>query len=570
MRTNAKPFVNVTLIFGICSELRSGRKKNLHYGLIMKSQHNSLWNFGLLVWLLVILGAVYQILHVADKLPYGMHQWRQCDAYSLALNYFEEDRSIDEPAMHFIHGASDGEVVGEFTGTYWLNAQLWKAVGLQPWTMRWTHLFLWLSGIVSLYLLGREWIGKKGSAWTVSVVMVSPLMAFYGPNYLVNGAALGLVYVSWWWSYRFYQSGKWKAFVVSVVALSLALLLRPTMAIGLVPLGLAFFQTRFKWSWFSMLLSPLVITGAWVAWSQGINAKAESIYYCTTIRPLWEAADPVTTWTSFRELMIPEWYHRLVLWSALIGFVFGSFMMLRKLNYSMQSRRSYLGLSALFMILALGFYILLWFSNLDVHDYYLIEFQLAVPVFLAWLLYKPEQWLQSQRVRSSLSIVVLPALLVFQSVESSLRTRMKHVEPSGWLSEQFLPARERELWNWFHWDYDFRLGDLQGLGEHLRIMGIERTDRVISVPDPSPNITLSLIDVRGFTDLYDDGFEGDERIALYVSKGAGVLICNDQSWYDLHEKSPWLTAPIESYGSFLLFDLKASKAFHDRELISTP
>ena len=74
-----------------------------------------------------------------------MHQWRQCDAYSLALNYFEEGRGLLEPAMHFIHGASSGEAVGEFTGTYWLNAQLWKVVGLHPWTMRWMHLLLWLA-----------------------------------------------------------------------------------------------------------------------------------------------------------------------------------------------------------------------------------------------------------------------------------------------------------------------------------------------------------------------------------------------------------------------------------------
>ena len=101
--------------------------------------------------------------------------------------------------------------------------------------------------------------------------------------------------------------------------------------------------------------------------------------------------------------------------------------------------------------------------------------------------------------------IVLPSLLLFQAVEAGLRTRMKHTAPKGWLSEQFIPARERDIWSWFHWDYDRRLGSIEGMGEHLRSLGIERTDRVISVPDPSPNITLSLMDVRGFTDLYDDG-----------------------------------------------------------------
>ena len=537
---------------------------------MMDQYRLSTWNRGLIGWALFLLVAVYLLPDVAVKGPYGMHQWRQSDAYSLALNYFHEDRTIGQPAMHFIHGASNGEAVGEFTGTYWLNAQLWKVIGLHPWTMRWMHLLFWLAGLVSLYFLGREWIGKKASAWVSSLVMVSPLMAFYGPNYLVNGAGLGLVYVGWWWSYRFDLRGEWKALVVAVAALSLALLFRPTMAIGLVPLGLAFFKTRYKWSWMVLLILPLLVAGSWVIWSQSYNARMESVYFLTTIRPIWESADPWATWQSFKEMMVPQWYHRFVIWGAFLGSMIGGFLMIRNLQCTLQSRRAYLGFSALALVFALLAYFLLWYSNLDVHDYYLIEFQLAVPVLLAWLLYQPEQWLLSARVRWGLLTLVLPALLLFQAVESSLRTRMKHTAPKGWLSEQLIPVRERDVWNWFHWDYERRLGSVAGLGEHLRSLGVKRTDRVISVPDPSPNITLSLMDVRGFTDLYDDALTGDERIAHCVAQGARVLVCNDEDWWVRHAESPWLTAALSGHQTFRLFDLKSSAAFGDSVLISNP
>jgi hypothetical protein len=108
------------------------------------------------------------------------------------------------------------------------------------------------------------------------------------------------------------------------------------------------------------------------------------------------------------------------------------------------------------------------------------------------------------------------------------------------------------------------------MGEHLRSLGVARTDRIISVPDPSPNITLSLMDVRGFTDLYDDGLSGDERIAAYVLQGANVLVCNDEDWYSAHSNSPWLTAPLSRHHSFRLFDLNASAAFVGSVLISEP
>ena len=78
------------------------------------------------------------------------------------------------------------------------------------------------------------------------------------------------------------------------------------------------------------------------------------------------------------------------------------------------------------------------------------------------------------------------------------------------------------------------------------------------------------MDVRGFTDLYDDGLSGDERIAAYVLQGANVLVCNDEDWYSAQAKSPWLTAPLSQYHSFRLFDLRASEGFVGSVLISKP
>ena len=68
-----------------------------------------------------------------------------------------------------------------------------------------------------------------------------------------------------------------------------------------------------------MLSIPLVIAVAWVVWSQAYNGRMESVYFLTTIRPIWDAIDPSATWTSFTELMLPQWYHGYVRWSRLRG-----------------------------------------------------------------------------------------------------------------------------------------------------------------------------------------------------------------------------------------------------------
>ena len=47
----------------------------------------------------------------------------------------------------------------------------------------------------------------------------------------------------------------------------------------------------------------------------------------------------------------------------------------------------------------------------------------------------------------------------------------------------------------------------------------------MSFTDTSPNISLSLMDQKGFTNLYDSGVKGEDRIALYYGKGARYLVC---------------------------------------------
>ena len=100
-----------------------------------------------------------------------------------------------------------------------------------------------------------------------------------------------------------------------------------------------------------------------------------------------------------------------------------------------------------------------------------------------------------------------------------------------------------------------RLANFEQLKLAMREHGIERDDRIISVPDPSPNITLSLLDQKGFTDLYNENMTGDERIAFYVDKGALFLVCSSAEWLEERAESPWLQQPIIDLEGLVVFDL---------------
>ena len=447
------------------------------------------------------------------------------------------------------------EAVGEFPLTYYLNGKLWKAIGLQPWTLRWTHLALLLLGCWCLFRTMSQFVSPRGALSATWLTMASGLMAFYGPNYLVNAAGLGLVFVGWWEAYKWWRSAcsDWKSQSAMMLAFSLALLFRPTLALGLIPLVLAVFVIKRWWRWTVSLAIPVLIGVSWVVWTKWLNSQNESVYFLTTIRPIWNAESMEVTWRAFREDVLPHWYHPYVIVVGVLGCIASM------VRWSSRPSRTslWISTSGAGMAVALLSYIVLWFENLNVHDYYLIELQMGIPIACVWVM---NCWQDaSKRVKHTAWIVFVAALLM-QLVDAGLRTRMKHRSIGGWLYEQVVPSRERDIWAWFHWDQERRFGQVSEWTGVLRSLGIERTDLVLSVTDPSPNISLSLMDQKGFTNLYDDEFQGEARMAFYAGKGASYLVCNNPDWYEAHKESRWLTQQMTQLGNFRVFDLLNSDA----------
>jgi hypothetical protein len=330
--------------------------------------------------------------------------------------------------------------------------------------------------------------------------------------------------------------------------LTLAILFRPTLIMAWWPLFLAGFGSPRWKKWTFALGAPIAMGAAWVMWTKWLNAQNASGYYLTTLRPIWASAAPGDVWRAFREDMVPQWYHPYVL------IVVASVLLItwvRTPPVRTQLGR-WLGWSAAGLMAGSFVYLCLWFDNLNVHDYYLIELQLMVPAVLAWMFMR---WEGLSRKISTVGMACLALACVLQLVDAALRTRLKHRPVGGWLATQILPARERGIWDWFHWDQERRFGNVEAWEPALRKLGIDRDALVISVTDPSPNVSLSLMDQQGFTNLYDDSYQGEERIAYYVGKGAAYLVCNDPDWYEAHRQSPWLSHEMTLLGNFRVFDL---------------
>jgi hypothetical protein len=121
-------------------------------------------------------------------------------------------------------------------------------------------------------------------------------------------------------------------------------------------------------------------------------------------------------------------------------------------------------------------YILLWFEAFLHHDYYLVPVFFAVLVILFLALQVVDQKI------SSLRYVVVPLIMVMCVVQT---LHANHVFRS-----RYSPSTEA-----------FSVSESYYTVEPaLRALGISRFDQVVSVPDPSPNITLYYLNQPGHTE----------------------------------------------------------------------
>ena len=90
---------------------------------------------------------------------------------------------------------------------------------------------------------------------------------------------------------------------------------------------------------------------------------------------------------------------------------------------------------------------------------------------------------------------------------------------------------------------------------YLRSLGIKRNDLVYSTPDGTINVTLYLMDQKGFSDFYIGGLPEEKRIETVQSLGVKYLIINDSALYKKTFLVPFLKHKVGAYKNVAIFDL---------------
>ncbi|MFB6257736.1 MAG: hypothetical protein ABEH38_03505 [Flavobacteriales bacterium] len=522
------------------------------------------WKYGLgFLAALLLMAVLFHYPVIVDHPPYGHHQWRQSDCWAITQNFYHEDRSLLEPRMNYMgHGEEDG--FAEFPIIYYTDARLMELFGKSIAIPRATNILILLTGLFFLFLTIRRVL--KSEFWGGFLPLLcfsSPLLIYYGGSPMLNVPALSFLFFAFYTAHRYYRTGLDRFLLGTAIFIALAGVMRATMVLGASALYILFLGELFSKKGLApgdkrlfpdpikqggILLIPVLLVGGWVAYAKAWNSAeghayflmGPSSFFTMNWKDTWMVA------TRLYQEFLHETYTRPFLFLLLLLF---TVFLVRWNSFSRTARVilvTYAGMSILY---GLG-----WYRNLYQHDYYLIDtFPMALALIVVFIHFVKElapAFLHSRMVR-------IPALLLLlMGIYNGSVLQGKRFNIGGSLVNQtfIVSNAEEEYWDWFH-NAQKPVRSLYGITPYLRSLGIERTDPVISLPDPSPNHTLALMDQHGFTQLYRKGKEGKELLRMWMKQGAEYLVVNDPSYLKNHDLSSCIDRQIGSYQGVRIYRL---------------
>jgi hypothetical protein len=500
-------------------------------------------NWGRLIFLavFVILCFVYSLNETLFVRPQSIHIWRQTNSLSIALNYYEHNNPLPDPQIHnqFCDDGLSGKTAGEFPLIYWGVAKLWKVFGVHEWIFRLVQLTILFLGLFALFEISFYFLKNQFWAGFVSLLLfTSPMLVFYGVNFLPDGPSLALMLMGWYFVVRFHQKRATVLLWVAAFLFTFAIVIKITSAISLIAFaGWVLFEWVFQkkekrivnYGLAQVLpfVTIVLLSLSWYLYVNHYNAlhKGEISYF--GIWPVWkmtskqffEIKDAVDK-IFFKEYMNPYLqYLTMLLWVGLL------------LRFRRNAKLQNWGL----VLLPLGALsiLLLWFQVLNAHDYYLIT--LLIVFAFVWLMV----FMVAKEFRFTRHPVMYILLLVFFGYNvSTCRTRLDD-RYKGWMND------------WF-------VNNLQALGElepTLDSLHIGKDDRVISIPDPSVTASLYFMDRPGYTDFGSD-FTKEDEFKRRISQGAKYMVVNDTTVLKRPEVKAFSGYLIGKYRNVEIFDLR--------------
>lgn len=500
------------------------------------------WHWFLLAAVLGAMALAYDYPDILTRRPQGLHAWRQADCLSITLNYKDTDTPFHRPQIHYLGHHGDGGAMSDFPLLHFTMGRIWRSTGTQEWMFRAMVLSLFFLAMFMLHGMLRRLLKDDFlSVFIVALLFTSPMLAYYANNFLMNVPAWSMATIGWVLFWMNVTKASRGALVTSIAAFLFAGLLKATAALSLVavtcvlliqhvPLGTRILGgspvPHSGWG-LGLMLSSIAGLAVWYGYAHAYNSANDSGVFLVGTLPVWSVPEQEfrDTLEAIRVHLRRDYFRPFVYPLLLLAMVSIAFA---------PHRVPRLVLAVLALLVLGGASIsVLFFGALKEHDYYSLDQLVVIPfLLLAGVLALPERLRRASRHWGSrLSMI---AILVHCSDFARMRMEDRY---AGWMNHEYL---ER-----VHW--------YGTMGPSLAELGITKGSRVISLPDPSFNITLYLMDRKGWTD-FDSLSHHPQRIERLKALGAEFLFVHDEQALERLRSVPMES--LGSHGPIRIFRLK--------------
>jgi 4-amino-4-deoxy-L-arabinose transferase-like glycosyltransferase len=426
------------------------------------------------------------------------------------MNFFK-------PELHLLisDNLDSGYAACEAPLLYYFIAVLYKIFGPHEYIYRIVNTLILFIGLGALFRISLRLLRNYVSAAFVPLlVFVSPVMVYYGNNFLTDSTALALIFIGWWQFFRYLETGKYKRYAFAILMFTMAGLLKITMLINLAALcGLGILwhmrsrivkDPRLTFPGIAASFLPMVMSlvsiAAWYLYAIHYNRLHTTTAFLTSVTPWWavskEFRREITPMILSNFPMYYSLFLRYLLLAALLVFI-TFFRYIPK----------YLGILTALLIAGGIVYISLYFTQFIYHDYYLIVLFSAI-AFLVLTALSAIKHKYPKVFGSWVFAMSLIVILVF----NIFHTR-KEMYRRYFGSKRETPAFE----------------SLFTIRPYLKSIGIKPADRVISIPDNTYCYTLYLMNQPGYRIAKVDSTT-PALICEMIDHGARYLVVNDSAY----------------------------------------
>lgn len=443
--------------------------------------------------------------------------------------------------MHFFHPeihslrAPGGKAVSEFPLINYSVAALWKIFGEHDFIYKLLEYFIYLIAIFILFNTFLKYHGLRVvSFFMITVLLTSPLLTYYSYNFLSDVPALSFAIMAFCFLLSYHKTQCPKFFYFSLLAGTLAVLLKASALIPLVMLLFFFlidvfnFNLVFKTVKSSRhkilpaisIFSALAIIYFWYNFAREYNTFNNGLFLLT-IAPIWDMAMPdiIDNLKSLFGNLFPVFLNRPMLILFVITEIYIIFHF-KKLDY-------FLKYSFIFSFIFFIGYLLFFFQVFTVHDYYLINlFIFPVISFFCALQIFFKNGVQSNQYINAVLIIIF----IFNALFSAADYRLKMIEKDNLVAwYPFISDNEMEYFEYTRWDYKTTLEAYKNLRPTLHQLNINRNDVTICLASGGPNVALYLIDQKGYVLNTEQVINDSLSIKDLIAKNAKYLILNKQA-----------------------------------------